>query len=354
MNNSDSNIINPQGLAREKTGGMYFVVSAIIIGVLIIVANSLVLVLYKCSHGLRTFSNFLLVNLALSDLVTGLLVIPLTLLQAHINFDATFLFFVHAFTSAGIYTVVLNITMVVLERYMELCHPYWSGRMRVIQYKKVVCIVPWVLVNAVAVLPYIWYNQVQDNYNLLKSDTIYSLLTLIFFFLLPLSVIIWAMVRMMACIREVQRRCHLHMCVFRNRDAKAVIIFGLMTLNSLIAWLPFAIIRILDDANINIAMNALGAELLFLLRCLSSLINPLVYTGIKQDFRRVLKRMIKTNFPSREHGRRTRYHLRNKVNRDNIIPQGSLNLPDRIFVGRKHSNNDYHAKQTRDICETEV
>ena len=351
MNDSNSTL-DSRIFLDEEAGGVYFIVGAILIGLLIIVANSIVLVLYKRSHGLRTFSNFLLVNLALSDAVTGLFIIPLTILQAYIDINRTFLFFAHAFSSAGIYTVVLNITMVVLQRYLELCHPYLSDRMRAIQYKKVVCIVPWVLVNVVAVIPFIWHSR--PDYNPLISDTIYSYLTMIVFFMFPLTVIILAMAKMIACIKDIQKRSHLHMFVLKNRDAKIVIIFGLMTLNFVIAWLPFATIRILEDANVDIAMNALGAELLFLLRCLSSLINPLIYTGIKQDFRKALKRIFKTNFPRKEYKRKSSHLVRVNGSRDDILSQGTLNSCDLKVMGRKHSIGDKHVMLPRYIFETEV
>ena len=284
----------------EKGGnGSYFTAGAIVIALLITVANGLVLKIYHAFYSMRTFSNFLLVNLALSDAVTGVFIIPLTLAQSYVQLSRTVRFFIHAFSSAGIYTVVLNTTMVVLERYFALCHPYLSAQIHATRRKRVICLLPWVVVNIVAIIPYIWHHQSESDitYSVGGYDFAYSVLTLIVFFVIPLLVIAWSICSMVCCIRQIRRRSHTKEKLLKMQDMKAVIIFSLMILTFVISWLPFAIIRILEDAGVYIALSDLGAELLFFLRCLSSLINPLIYTIIKQEFRKGLGRLLITNMP---------------------------------------------------------
>lgn len=101
-------------------------------------AGNLLVILVVClNRRMRTTTNFFLVNLAIADLCVGTFCvyqnISLYLMEKWIfgNFLCKMYHFVHGMS----YTAsILILTVISVERYLAICHPMWSKRVR-IEYK---------------------------------------------------------------------------------------------------------------------------------------------------------------------------------------------------------------------------
>jgi hypothetical protein len=70
-------------------------------------------------------------------------------------------------------------------------------------------------------------------------------------------------------------------------EGRAMVVFGLMLVTFVLGWFPYFILTFLED--LGISHNASSVFWLFL-RFSTSLINPLLYTFLKMDFKKALRR----------------------------------------------------------------
>ena len=287
---------------HEEKESYTFLIGSTILSFLILITNGLIVYLYHRVRRIRTFSNFLLLNLAVSDMCMGLVVIPMMLLSyllPHSEAAMPFYFFVHMLTSTFLYIVVFNMTLVVLERYFHLCHPYMYESIHTFSKCKQLCVIPWITVGIISTIPIAWHapqflGSITIKEDIAQKDLSFTITSCTICFILPTLVIIWALASMCVTVfrvlkqdvTETKRQKY-------KRSVKTIIIFLIMFVTQIICWMPWSVIRVLVDLQVRIPLTDTHMEILFFLRCCSSLVNPLVYTAIKQDFRYALKGLLR-------------------------------------------------------------
>lgn len=298
----------------------------IILSVLIAFSNATVLLLYHINPRIRSTKNLLLASLALSDLCAGTVVIPITLkcfegYQWNVCIASSVLFRFIAFSS------ILHILAIIFEKYISILHPFC-----VVQKKhlRVVSGCIWCGSCVVAILPLVWLHDGESvDTDFIRKELVYFTVTFVAFFVTPFLLIVFAQVRMLRVISRsfsfIEESATLpgspveSFILTSNRsrpvrsqsdsikesessrispthNRKVLKAFALMLGSFTVCWLTWylgAFLAYIDTENFRNLVSADLMQMTHILVFMPSLINPLLYTYYKQDFRQALQALLK-------------------------------------------------------------
>ena len=274
----------------------------------IVVINSVVLFLFSQKKSLRTVSNYPLCSLAIGDFVCGFLVVPLFIVSStplipsqSIRFYLGFLVTVlHNFIA---FLTVFHIVVLTGERYLAIKFPLKHGALGR-NYMRKMLAGGWICSLLVSCIPFTWVDKIYPVFQPESSDftIVFTIFCLVFAFKLPFIFLIYAFTRMFKVINrslaksfstrsEVQLRKRIDL----NGERKCLLMFVIMAVVFLLCWLPWFVIFLLVQLPHKLEPSTLEiiAQVVVIIRYLNSVINPLLYTFIKKDFRRALKNICK-------------------------------------------------------------
>ena len=270
----------------------------LILAVPIVVHNSVVLYLYRKRRPLRTSTNLVLASTACSDLLTGVLLIPFLVCSAVLEGQSPHLSPLY-FTSTVVsdfvtMAIVLNISLVNAERYTALCHPYSYERLvsKSLVWKAI-CVV-WTLSFLIAIVQVSWSYPVlagESNEDLSKVYQVYSITTLVSVFFIPTASVIYCQVRMFIVVNRfanVDSVRGLRNGTVARPQVKAILVFLAMFLNLFLFWSPLMSVRMMMDVSPDFKPKREVLEIFVLLRCFSSLFDPVICVWCKADFKAAL------------------------------------------------------------------
>lgn len=281
----------------------------IIIALFIIFANGLVLLVFKSARLCRRRSNYFLMSLAISDMTTGLVAIPL-----NIYCESTILWNVCLLSYTtnrfiGISTIN-HILLLTTEKYLAVMHPL---RHRSLLTKKNVTIAiatTWLLSLLIALIPLQWLlslGHVQNRFTKSqeKKQTIHETFVFTVFFVLPLIIMFACYARLLSIIvshswyhrdslvaeQTTDSTTTQQLGISRNRRFKPMLLVLALLITFILSWSwwYFGTIQRANRKKIP-AISPLARSILIIVRFSSSFLNPLLYTFIKQDVKAALKR----------------------------------------------------------------
>ena len=274
------------------------------IALLIILANGLVLVLFVKRAQLRTPANYVLFSLAACDFITGIINIPLFIIVAFTPVFASFTdevklymnLLVNVLNNFTAISVCYHILAATTEKYLSVI---WPVKHRSITRKTVfkVLQVAWALSFIVAFIPLTWVNMeyTETQGKLSLGHVIFCLVAV---FLLPYTFMIYAFVVIFKSIsnrgkvkRSIISRSHSSRQAALER--RCLILFAFMATIFLVCWLPWFIYMLLYRINGNMEHMDIAAQVLLLVRYATSIINPVLYTFFRRDFKTALKSLVK-------------------------------------------------------------
>lgn len=273
--------------------------------VLIIIVNCFVTFLFATRKRLRTPSNYLLFSLAVSDLLSGILGIPLFL-----AFEQTrMLGFITGYITISKLTTAstaYHILIITGEKYLAIVRPlrhHSSNPKKVFYWLGVV----WLASSFNALITLIWSeSKLRDICNM--GHDIFSFLTV---FLLPYIFIVYCQTVMIKKITKRTREMNListkttrsRSQITITNDKKCLYIFVTMALLFLICWMPWFILMFLLTAKFavpswteKLIIGDIPEEVLkmfVVIRYCTCIINPLLYTFFKRDFMYACKNVFK-------------------------------------------------------------
>lgn len=304
-------------MAHSKSSLHYPVVISLgVLAVFIFAANAFVIYLYLNRSTLRTITNMCLVFLAVSDLLAALIVIPVVILCTLILSDVLTVsnelleILLNANDLASRFvaiSTILHLLIVSLERYIMIVFP--------MKYVKIVsrprikgCLITaWCFSFTVIMIQLEWLIPMRGQ-ETSKADLVYSMATF-FGIVVPAFMLIIATyyhIYREVCrqikniqlatpsflINDGESEVKKHKTSQARRDkyleARAVAIFALMLFTFVCGWFPYFILSIMHDLNYNVEISNEVNILLLFIRFGVSLINPLLYTFLKADFRKAL------------------------------------------------------------------
>ena len=272
------------------------------VALLIIIANGLVLVLFAKRTQLRTPANYVLFSLAACDFMTGIINIPLFVIVAFTPVFASFEFLAYLFylvTVAHTLTAIsacYHILAATAEKYLSII---WPVKHRLMTRKTVfnVLEVVWVVSFIVAFIPFAWMNM-EDSETKAKLELGHVIFCFVAVFLLPYAFMIYAFVVIFKSISHsgktkgsvLSRAHHSRQAALEKR---CLILFASMATIFLVCWLPWFILMLLFTVKDNVKELETPAHVFVLVRYATSIINPVMYTFFRRDFKTALKSLFK-------------------------------------------------------------
>ena len=272
--------------------------------VLIVAVNGLVIFLIRKKKLLRTITNMFLTSLALSDLMSGLLGIPLLvicLVKDVIKVCVTSAIFFR-FTAIS---SVCHVLLIACDRYIFIVH-YMKYHSLATKRRAIVAIISvWMLSLASSLIQLSWYifhgialteyEDVTEDHN--KR---YSLVCIVLFFTVPLITMCYIYGSIFyISFKRIKRDRGLSNTFQRPSRSlrhewrgRSVLVITIVIFTC--CWLPFFVAMLDDHMNTSeqSSMSLWAQRLLIFLFFLPSVLNPILCTLAKVDFRRSLKQIV--------------------------------------------------------------
>ena len=275
----------------------------ILLSVCVIAINLLVISLFLYREYLQTKTNSLLISLAVSDLMVGLLGIPLNIacnavLDAGVCIAAALIYRFIAVST------MYHILIVTLERYIYVMYPMkYINIVTVPRLLKVIAGV-WVFSLFASLIQLAWED---PSKFFSKRDPVslhyalgYNIFGVVFCFFLPALFMAISYVRMFLVIhrqiKEIQGLYNTRTAVTANQrapiatEARALFIFALMLTVFIVCWLSFYVTGF--TFFFPQVMPSVPSEVFMVfdyIRFAVAFVNPILYAFLKRDFSRALR-----------------------------------------------------------------
>ncbi|KAL9976338.1 hypothetical protein ACROYT_G013628 [Oculina patagonica] len=291
--------MEPPPFLHETQSGQAIIVFLALQGVLIICANSLVFLLFASTRYLRTKTNYCLVSLAASDFLAGFVSLPLVLVCSS-TFSpvvCTSMDLFHRFQSIS---TILHLLVATSERYFKIKRPFKYNIL--VTKRRVVILLAsvWIFSLSASFVQLTWITANLTEEMIYKFDFGYAAFCLVALAFLPFFIIVCIDGHIFYFIHKEKkmRRALTQGSLLKTQvkqkrkqnDSKAALIYAVMTVTFVLGWFPYFIISLLTDLGYSTPM-AVNTILLFL-KFSTALINPLLYTFFKTDFRKALQAML--------------------------------------------------------------
>ena len=271
---------------------------------LIIASNSVVIALMCLKETLRTLSNIILVSLAVSDLLSALVGIPLLFACAIVRPISLITCISSAlFMRFTAVSTMLHFVLVACDRYAMITHPMRYHT--IVTRARVGCALTavWFISPIVSAVQMAWYNNLKEDLAETKhEDEVYIVFLVVVFFALPLlcmlcsySHILIMSLRLVFASRA--RRANLGDGPVNSiaRDLRGTVIVISMLVVFACCWLPSYLLILQDHIKVKIIpIRSWGLCVFPFLRFIPPMSNPVFCAFCKRDFRHALRLWIRT------------------------------------------------------------
>lgn len=269
---------------------------------IIVVVNMLVFVVFLKTKKLRTPANYVLFSLAINDFMTGALNIPLFIIvfftpvitSSTVRFHLGFLLtVVHTLTAI---ISVYHIVIATLEKYLSIIRPITHRLVKKTTVIKVLLMV-WFLSAVIGFIPFAWINKTRHPEGA-KYFIGYVIFCFAAVFLLPYSFMMYAFVKIFGAISRGVGQCGTSDTRKRHkkklaRERKCVILFVTMATTFSICWFPWFLLSLLFSLKFEPEALEVPSHVFALVRYITSVINPLLYSLLRPDFYAAIKNLLK-------------------------------------------------------------
>ena len=266
-------------------------VSLGILSVIVVVANCCVCALVCFNKTLRTYTNWLVLSLAVSDILTGGVLLPIVLL------NPTSLV-TNYFISLILLSGVANACAVTYDRYVTiikpLLYPYLAPKL----FKRAL-VISWLIPTIYIVLPLAW-----DTDPTKTIHIVYVVCLEVFGVVVPYIFTTFAYVQIFRQVRKSLTMRKDFECARGQRkkrrrissDAQVAKVFCIVSTSFLLSWLPMlystTVYQVLKRPDlIPVVLDTISPFTV----ATSSLVNPLIYAFLKSDFRVVILNFCRKN-----------------------------------------------------------
>lgn len=309
MQGNSTNIQPSRPHLHTHSNGLITLVLCIAESFLILAANTTVFVLILKYKKLRRKNNYCLISLAISDFLTGLVPLPLVLAC---NYDQSACIPMDLSQRFLSFSTILHLLVATGERYFKIRYPlhykYYITGTRI----GLILVAVWAMSLSLSLIQLTWIYHSDDEKN---YDLIFSTSCVVAFAFLPFVITVFANIHILWIIRKeneirnsmVQHEQGAHCkkgSKRRSNERKALLVYLAMTVSFMVGFLPYFILTNMEDLQQDVAF---GVSLSFLiLRFTAPLIDPLLYTFFKTDFKSAVKDMVGTSPPPSERTVQTR------------------------------------------------
>lgn len=273
----------------------------IVIAVLIVLANGTALILVARKKKLQTVTNGVLASLAVSDLLAGLVGVPLYL-ACNMTYGTPWCLSSAVFWRFVSVSTVLHLTILTIHLFASV--------VRVTRYefllkrKASTCLVctAWACAAFVSLIKLSWITVEDDKSEeeRLRLHLNYSIALLVLFLGVPLVIMVYCHVRIFAFVRLYKRTQNAGESEEGNSlndqpfakvasNWKTAVVFAGMLAVFLICWAPYFILElVVDDEGMELLPLWAVYMLFYFTRFTASALNPVLFVLGKRDFRGAL------------------------------------------------------------------
>ena len=303
------------------------VVLLVFIGIFIVLINSSVVFLVWKKHFLRKAVNACLTSLACSDFLAGFLGIPLVLSCTYLSQqDLSQLCLAMELCMRFLsISTPLHLLIVALERYFVIVH---SVEVTAISGKRKLGVLLagiWGLALGVSLLQLTWVDlqaEEAEQKEIQQIEVVYDLACFTGFAALPLLIIVWAFSGIFLALRKQSKtierntprnfsqkelkRVHKH-------ERRAAYIYCTMIVVYILGWFSYFLQGLQNDLSIEWSLPIPGfvASILVLGRFGTALLNPLLYSFFKRDFKRAFHLTWTEFFKAETNSTQNSFEMRN-------------------------------------------
>lgn len=287
------------------------------IAVLIVITNGLVFLLFGKLRSLRTPANYLLLSLAMSDVMTGLINIPLFCVLSTLD-DQTLDKMNSVYCASEVFhnviscSVAYHITAITVEKYLAVVNPFGRFLMTKKTVVKILSTV-WLWSAFLGAIPASWWSSWWNGERrALYVQTGNNIFSLVVVFVIPYIFILYAyfiMFKAVSCKNRFKKSLdRKDPPAFKraSNEKKCLIILLTMAIAFAICWIPWFTLRLIFSLAYigwidgeELAYMEHASHAFIIIRYLSSAINPLLYTFFKQDFWNAFKVVVLKKKPRR-------------------------------------------------------
>ncbi|KAJ7380945.1 hypothetical protein OS493_004533 [Desmophyllum pertusum] len=303
QNHSSSNQTDPE---RTEFLPVSLAVTLSINGLLIIAVNGLVIFLVHKKKTLRTLTNMFLTSLALSDLMSGLVGIPLLLIcltREIINVCVSSVVFIRFAAISS----VCHVLLIACDRYIFIVHDMKYDSLVTKRRAIITTIAVWLFSFTAAVIQLSWYifhgidfaafEEITEDLN--KQ---YSVACIVLFFVVPLLLMCYIYGRIFYIsfkLKESDRQIRSSFqqpsrSLVHEWRGRSVLLITVLIFAG--CWLPYFVVMLGDymesSKRSSMPIPVWVERLLVFLGFIPPLLNPILCTLAKKDFRRALKEVV--------------------------------------------------------------
>ena len=300
---------------QYSNSDVIFISGSLIISIFMVAANTLVMCLY-CWKGRRLLniqSNRLLLSLSICDFLSGIGVIFSALNNLLPIFENptttlgyTYRIIVDIYIAFLVKTNVMHLCGITLDRYISL---FYAFRYHCIVTKKSIkryIIAAWLIPLIASSIQLSWLYKVivghedEDDIKYISDIEVwYSVVSFIIFLAIPLILLAAAFFAMFFEIRRILRSTPPHHSegLFEEsvKQRRVIYVFGVMYLTFVILAMPYFYLRLLIDIYFwmgnEIFINKGVAHWTIILKQLTSIINPVLYTATCPELKSLLQQV---------------------------------------------------------------
>ena len=265
-----------------------------ILSCFIISANVFVITLVYRTSYLKTITNYCLTCLAVSDLLMGVIVVPMVVTCNTVKTRNTCIAmdFSSRFISVS---TIMHLLLVAIERYIMIVFPLKYPRLVTKGRIRGGLVGLWGFSLAVTLVQLSWIQfdkNIKKEASIAKIEVIYSFVGICSIVLIPLLLMFLVYGHIFVALKRqvkkiAQQLPHL-MKVSKRRQVqlKAVRVFATMILAFILGRLPYFLSAFLNDMKVGYRVPVEVDLIFFFLHFLTSLVNPIIYTFFKEDFKK--------------------------------------------------------------------
>ena len=288
-------------------------VLSISFGVLVLIGligNTLVILVVASNRHMHTPVNYLLVNLALADVLIGLAILPQYVLRYAFHHPEgvagdwmckfiTSGNFIWVGGAASLFTLIA----IAFERYFAIIHPYTALGKITARKLKILVMASWTFAALKDGVPFfiMKYDPVIDycmeTWSDITSERAFTTVILVLDSLIPLSLMGYLYGRIVYCLwfsgpTPVRELSGFALLRARKKITKMILI---VTVLYALFWTPVGVLHFISyygKPNISYSSVAYNTSVVFV--CLSSSVNPFVYSFRNERFRRGFRDLFKS------------------------------------------------------------
>lgn len=268
-------------------------VPSAVLGALITIENIIVCLLVYRFRYLRTWTNGFIASLAVSDILFGVILVPVHIIDAMSPANGYLI-------AVVLLVNIANLLSTTFDRYLAVLKPFMYSTFMEKHFRHIL-VLAWVVPTIVALLPLVWSADPNTTIH-----TVYLLCVLLLGILIPYILIIIAYVRIFReVIKQVRKITKLQIsqdkqAMRKRRDAvketkrmateaKVAKVFAVVTGIFVAGWMPLVYMTVIEALHkIELIPASLPIIAWFTL-CVSTLVNAPIYAYFKADFRRSMK-----------------------------------------------------------------